>query len=179
MGHLNVNASIKYQHVIETSRTRRHMYEKEYHIWRVLDLQHYSELWCAVVCCSVSQCVAVRCGSYRVLQCVACVAVRCGSLRVLQCVEVIGVSCSTLRFIACVAVCCVCCSTLRVLQCVVVHIPPPRHDRVLDIQHYSESWCAVVCCSVSQCAAVRCGSYSASEARPSMGWLRSVGSFKL
>jgi len=41
-----------------------------------------------------------------------------------------------------------------VLQCVAVHIPDLRHDRVLDIQHYSVLQCVAVYGSVLQRVAV-------------------------
>ena len=85
---------------------------------------------CVTVCCSVSQCVAVRWG---VLQCVTV----CCSIS-----QYVAACCSVLQ---CVAVCCMCCSVLQyvpVLRCVAVCC--------------SVFQCVVVYCSVLQCVVVSC-----------------------
>ena len=118
-----------------------------------------------LVCCSVLQCVAVRCikESYNVplsgfapfysgmLQCfaVCCTKESCHTIRLFLVLRPSTlVCCSVLQ---CVAVCC------SVLQCVVsrsrAYNPPlsdfaPFHSSVLK--------CLEVCCSVLQCVAVCC-----------------------
>jgi len=99
---------------------------------------HTQRIMSCILCCSVLQCVAVRCS---VLQC----AVVCCS--VLQCV---AVRCSVLQ---CVAVCC------SVLQCVtVVQICSrgPSVSHTANHVMHSVLQCVAVCCSVLQCVAVCC-----------------------